>query len=116
MYEAHDAFLCIGEKTYVDEQNRKRYSDSHYFKNSVELSNLYSDIPEALENNYNFPYRFSFKLKKSKPILPNLKSLSSLNEKDELLQQSKLGLEKRLKNFILKEKKNNNSPDNNSFT
>ena len=112
MYEAHDAFLCIGEKTYVDEQNRKRYSDSHYFKNSVELSNLYSDIPEALENNYNFPYRFSFKLKKSKPILPNLKSLSSLNEKDELLQQSKLGLEKRLKNFILKEKKNNNSPDN----
>ena len=112
MYEAHDAFLCIGEKTYVDEQNRKRYSDSHYFKNSVELANLYSDIPEALENNYNFPYRFSFKLKKSKPILPNLKSLSSLNEKDELLQQSKLGLEKRLKNFILKEKKNNNSPDN----
>ena len=24
MYEAHDALLCIGEKTYVDEKNRKK--------------------------------------------------------------------------------------------
>ena len=25
MYEAHDALLCIGEKTYIDETNRKKY-------------------------------------------------------------------------------------------
>ena len=29
---------------------------------------LYKDLPEALENNYNFPLRFNFKPKKSKPI------------------------------------------------
>ena len=26
MFEAHDALLCIGQKTYVDEKNRKKFS------------------------------------------------------------------------------------------
>ena len=63
MFEAHDALLCIGEKTYVDEKNRKRYSDQHYLKND-ELKKIYKDIPEALENNSIF-LRFSYKLKKT---------------------------------------------------
>ena len=63
MYEAHDALLCIGEKTYVDEKNRKKYSDQHYIKSNDEIKKLFSDIPEALYNNYNFPFRFSLKLK-----------------------------------------------------
>ena len=33
---------------------------------------VFRDIPEALENNYNFPYRFNFKPKKSNPILSSL--------------------------------------------
>ena len=37
-----------------------------------DLKKLYSDIPEALENNYNFHLRFNFKPKKSKPILPSI--------------------------------------------
>ena len=64
MYEAHDALICIGEKSYVDDKNRFKYSDQHYFKTQEELETLYSDIPEALENNYNFHLRFSFKPKK----------------------------------------------------
>ena len=52
MFEAHDALLCIGQKTYVDEKNRKKFSDQHFMKNSDELENLYKDIPEAIENNY----------------------------------------------------------------
>ena len=42
-------------------------------KNSDELKNLYKDIPEAIENNYNFPFRFSYKLKKVQPNLPSIK-------------------------------------------
>ena len=70
MFEAHDALLCIGQKTYVDEKNRKKFSDQHFMKNSDELENLYKDIPEAIENNYNFPFRFSYKLKKYNQIYP----------------------------------------------
>ena len=54
MYEAHDALICIGEKNFIDDKNRLKYNNQHYFKTNEELNNLYSDIPEALENNYNF--------------------------------------------------------------
>ena len=104
MFEAHDALLCIGQKTYVDEKNRKKFSDQHFMKNSDELENLYKDIPEAIENNYNFPFRFSFKLKKIQPNLPSIKISSNLSENDELLSLSKIGLKNRLENFILKKK------------
>ena len=57
----------------LDEVNRKRYSNEHYIRNTKDLEKIYSDIPEALENNYNFPFRFNFKPKKSDPILPKIK-------------------------------------------
>ena len=104
MYEAHDALTCIGEKNFVDDKNRFRYSNHHFFKSQEELEKLYSDIPEALENNYNFHLRFNFKPKKSKPILPSIASKGSGSPEEELLKLAKSGLENRLENFILKKK------------
>tara|TARA_B100001057_G_scaffold147733_1_gene147645 strand:+ start:2399 stop:3616 length:1218 start_codon:yes stop_codon:yes gene_type:complete len=74
MHEAHDALICIKEKTYINEKNRTRFSDQHYFKSNSEMSELFADLPEALENNYNFPFRCSFRPLSSKPILPNISS------------------------------------------
>ncbi len=102
MYEAHDALLCIGEKTYVSEKNRKKFTNQHFLKTSDELSEIFKDIPEALENNYNFPYRFNYKLKKSKPLLPSLKISKDRNEQEELLHQSNVGLKNRLEKFVFK--------------
>ena len=64
MYEAHDAYLCIGEKTYVNVKDRRKYTDSHYLKTSEEMHQLFNDLPEALENNASFPYRISYRPKK----------------------------------------------------
>ena len=105
MHEAHDALICIGEKTYVDEKNRKKYSNEHYLKNSKEMSEIYKDLPEALENNYNFPFRFSFKPNKSDPVLPSIKISLNHDESEELLLQSKNGLNNRLKNYVFKKNK-----------
>ena len=105
MYEAHDALVCIGEKNFVDDKNRFRYNNQHYFKSQEELEKLYSDIPEALENNYNFHLRFNFKPKKSKPILPSIASQESDSPEEEILKLAKKGLENRLENFILKKNK-----------
>ena len=102
MYEAHDALKCIGEKNFIEDKNRFKYSNQHYLKKSEELQKLYSDIPEALENNYNFHYRFNFKPKKSKPILPSIAGKANNSPEDELLNQAKEGLKNRLDNFILK--------------
>lgn len=63
-YNAHDILLCIntGEKQstdkYVDgdedDVNRNRrfafYNDQFYFKNTAEMTKLFSDVPEAIEN------------------------------------------------------------------
>ena len=105
MYEAHDALVCIGKKNFIDDKNRFRYSNHHYLKSQEELEKLYSDIPESLENNYNFHLRFNFKPKKSKPILPSIASKESGSPEEELSKLAKKGLEKRLENFILKKNK-----------
>ncbi len=102
MYEAHDALICIGEKNFVDDKNRFKYSNQHYLKKHEDLLKLYSDIPEALENNYNFHLRFNFKPKKSKPILPKIANDQSNTPEEELLQQATDGLKARLESFILK--------------
>ena len=102
MYEAHDALICIGEKNFIDDKNRFKYSSEHYLKNNDELLKLYSDIPEALENNYNFHLRFNYKPKKSKPILPSIANDQSDSPEEALVKQAKAGLENRIKNFILK--------------
>jgi DNA polymerase III subunit alpha len=102
MHEAHDALVCIGEKNFVDDSKRIKFSAEHYLKKNKDLINLFEDIPEALENNYNFPYRFSFKPKKSPPILPTIETKIGTTVEQELLGQSKLGLKNRLDNFILK--------------
>ncbi len=102
MYEAHDALICIGEKSFVDDTKRVKFSDQHFFKNTTNLKKLFEDLPEALENNYNFPFHFNFKPKNSEPVLPSLKgnNVSSINE--QLLNDALLGLENRLENFIFK--------------
>ncbi len=100
MYEAHDALRCIGEKNFIDDKNRFKLTNQHFLKKTVDLEKLYSDIPEALENNYNFHLRFNFKPNKSKPILPSIAGLQSNSPEDELLKQANEGLLNRLKNFV----------------
>jgi DNA polymerase-3 subunit alpha len=86
MHEAHDALICIGNKTYVNEKNRLKLSDQHYFKNNSEMSELFADLPEALENNYNFPLRCNFRPLFSNPILPNI-SQDKGGDADEILKK-----------------------------
>ena len=52
------------------------------------MSELFSDLPEALENNYNFPYRCSFRPLFSKPILPNISSSDEGNASDIIKKNS----------------------------
>ena len=96
MFDAHDALMCIGEKTYVNDKNRVKLSNQHYFKSSKEMTELFKDLPEALENNYNLPFRCSFKPNSSKPILPNISS-SDKDANEILIQESNEGLKHKFK-------------------
>ena len=44
MAEAHDALICVGEKRFVDEQIDESIR-TIIFKNSIEIENLFSDLP-----------------------------------------------------------------------
>lgn len=50
-YKAHDALLCLQTGKDYDDPNRMRYStDQLYFKNAKEMTELFGDTPEVLEN------------------------------------------------------------------
>ncbi|MDC0518164.1 DNA polymerase III subunit alpha [Candidatus Pelagibacter sp.] len=100
MHEAHDALICIKNKTYINDKNRLKFSNQHYLKNDSEMSELFADLPEALENNYNFPLRCSFRPLFSKPILPNISSEKGGNA-DEILKKDSLeGLNDKFEKFF----------------
>ncbi len=104
MHEAHDALICIGNKTYINEKNRLKLSDQHYLKTNSEMTELFADIPEALENNYNFPLRCNFRPLFSNPILPNISTDKDGNADDLLTKYSLEGLrDKFLKVFNVKD-------------
>jgi len=101
MHEAHDAYLCVGEKTYVNVKDRKKYTNEHYLKTSEEMYKLFHDLPDALINNANFPYRISYRPKNSLPILPDIQT-SKIKNTDELLTRDSIeGLNERLNEYVL---------------
>ena len=76
------------------------------------MSELFADLPEALENNYNFPLRCSYRPLFSNPILPNISSDKDGNADEILKKDSIEGLKDKFnKIFNLSDKdlENNNS-------
>ena len=112
MHEAHDALTCIGTKTYVNEKNRTKYSNQHYLKSDEEMSTLFFDLPEALKNNFNLPFRCSYRPQFSKPVLPNISSKKD-GSADEILKKDSLeGLKDKFSKFFKIEENNLNTNKN----
>jgi DNA polymerase-3 subunit alpha len=104
MFEAHDAFLCIADGTYVGEDNRRRLTPQHRLKSAKEMAELFADLPEALANTVAIARRCSFVAESRKPILPHF-SIEGMSEADSLRAQAKKGLEARLNGYIDDEEK-----------
>ena len=69
-YEAHDALMCIEKKLYVSQLDRNKLSPEHYFKSQVEMSELFIDLPEAINNTLEIAQRCSHRPNTKMPILP----------------------------------------------
>lgn len=70
MYEAHDAMLCIAEKTFVSETNRRRVTPEHYLKTAAQMKELFADLPEAVQNTVAIARRCAFMAESKKPAFP----------------------------------------------
>lgn len=98
MHEAHDALLCIADGRYVTEDDRRKETKHHFLKSADQMVELFSDIPEAVENTVKIAQRCHFILKAIDPILPPFETESGRNETEELRAQAKEGLQWRMDN------------------
>lgn len=96
MYAAHDALLCIADKTIVAEQNRRRLTPDHRFKSAAEMRALFADLPEACDNTLVIAQRCAFMPQARQPILPAFPTTEGRNEIEELRAQAEEGLRNRL--------------------
>ena len=93
MHAAHDAFLCIAEGAYVDQDApRRQVTDQHYLKSGAEMAALFADLPEAVDNTLEIARRCAFAAYPRDPILPRFAE----DEVAELRRQSVDGLRARL--------------------
>ena len=72
--------IGIKNKSYINDKNRLKLSSNHNLKTDTEMHKLFSDLPEALFNNYYLPYKCNFKSNCSKPLLPEIASKKDLRQ------------------------------------
>ena len=102
MFTAHDALICLAEKSFVSVSNRRRLTPEHRFKSGQEMIALFSDLPEAISNTLVIAQRCAFKVDDRKPILPRSPKTGSRTEEEALRDLAVAGLERRLLTHVYK--------------
>ncbi len=96
MHEAQDVLYCIGTGRYISEQNRKKITNQHYFKSQKEMCELFSDIPEAIQNTINIAKKCCIMANERQPTLPKFQTQYGLSEAEQLSKEAQNGLKERL--------------------
>ena len=96
-FEAHEARVCINEGRVLDDTRReRRYSEEQYLKSADEMQELFSDIPEALQNSVEIARRCTLELELGKAYLPNYPVPEGLTLEQFFEQVATEGLQERL--------------------
>ncbi|ESK53353.1 DNA polymerase III subunit alpha [Acinetobacter tjernbergiae] len=71
-FEAHEARVCIADGYVLGDNKRpKNYSSEQYLKTTQQMSELFSDIPSAIENTYQIAKRCNVVLQLGTYFLPD---------------------------------------------
>ena len=96
-FAAHETRVCIGEGRSLDDPRRPRqYSDQQYLKTPEEMAELFSDLPDAIENSVEIARRCNIEVQLGKHFLPDFPTPNGMNIDDYLRHASYEGLEERL--------------------
>jgi DNA polymerase-3 subunit alpha len=98
-FSAHEVLLCIAQGKTIYDTDRQVSSQEFYFRSPKEMTEIFFDIPEAIENTICIAHRCSFCLTKKKPWMPQFSPPSGKTQDEELRDLSVAGLEKKLENF-----------------
>ena len=103
-FEAHEARVCIGESRTLDDPRRdRRFSDQQYLRSPEEMIELFSDIPEAVENTVEIARRCSVQVRMGEYFLPDYPIPEGLTMDEFFRQVSEEGLEERLAKTLSKD-------------
>ncbi len=69
--EAHDRLICLATNKYLADENRMLYTKQEWLKSSDEMSALFADLPEALENTLEIAGKVEEYDIDHAPIMPN---------------------------------------------
>ncbi|WP_372964095.1 DNA polymerase III subunit alpha [Marinobacter sp.] len=103
-FEAHEARVCIGESRALDDPRReRRFSDRQYLRSPEEMIELFSDIPEAIENTVEIARRCSVNVRLGEYFLPNYPIPKGMTMDDYFRKVSEEGLDMRLETILSKD-------------
>ncbi|MGB5447275.1 MAG: PHP domain-containing protein, partial [Psychromonas sp.] len=72
LYDAHEIRVCINQGYALgDDRRAKYYSEEQYLRSQEEMCELFSDIPEALENSVEIAKRCNVTLRLGEYFLPD---------------------------------------------
>ena len=84
--EAHDRLLCVNTGKFMDDPDRLRYTGQEWFKSQEEMSEIFSDIPEALENTMEILAKVEVYSLNHDPIMPDFPLPEGYSDPDEYLK------------------------------
>src|SRR5690606_11337656 len=103
-FAAHETRVCIGEgRTLEDPRRPRNYSDQQYLKSTEEMLELFSDLPEALENTVAIAKRCNIEVQLGKYFLPDFPVPAGMTMDEYFREVSFEGLEERLEVVLPKD-------------
>lgn len=100
-FEAHEARVSIHQGfTLEDPRRPKLYSAQQYLRSAKEMTDLFQDLPSALENSYEIAKRCTVQLDLGKNYLPDFPVPEGATIETYLSSLSKQGLEERLQQLF----------------
>ena len=84
--EAHDRLICLNTGKDLDDPDRMSYTKQEYFKTTEEMSQLFSDVPEVIENTREIAGKVEDYELDSEPLMPDFPLPEGFNDEDEYLR------------------------------
>lgn len=97
-FEAHEARVCVAQKELLGDPKRpRRYTDRQYLLSAEQMAQLFSDLPEALDNARTLAQRCNLTFEFDKLLLPSSQVDDSEGSEEEWIRrQAADGLTERM--------------------
>lgn len=99
-FMAHEARVCIAEGYVLSDNRRpKPFTEQQFFKTQAEMAELFSDLPEAIENTVEIAKRCNLSVTLGKHFLPDFPTPEGVSLDQHLADESRKGLAYRLEHL-----------------